>query len=177
MKTVLTLLTICTILGYNIAAQADNGLYVNGAVSMVEVDAVDANFETYSVGIGWKLSDNLAVEARYMETFDDEEVSVQGISVDYALDDIFSFYVKGILPMGKASLYALVGKTQAKATASATACNEYHCETFTASDRRTFTSVGLGASYSVSSDIEIGAEVIRLDDDVDQYSLTMNKSF
>lgn len=105
--------------------------------------------------MGYFMVDQIAVEGRLgLGTTDDTvNVNVVGVNVpvDVEIDRMFGLYLVGHLPLGEqASLYALVGFTDVKATFSAAG--------YSASDNDSGFTYGFGADLYASEQFGINAE-------------------
>ena len=130
----------------------------------MEVDDLDLEFKTTSAVAGVNINDYFSIEARYTETLNDQEVS----GLDVSIDDNYGLYGLFSLPVTKnVDVYAVAGRTHAKATAKSTHCNEYHCETYSESESDTFSSYGFGLTYALNSNMTVRGEFMRVDDDIE----------
>lgn len=114
-----------------------------------------ANPMTIGGKIGKQINPNFAVEGRLGFGIADDDVDVGGLPVTLEIDYYFGAYLKGMLPLSSAaSVYGLVGFTQAKLTASAAG--------FSASDSDSDISFGAGAEFGISPTASVSVEWARL---------------
>lgn len=134
------------------------GLYAGATLTRAAYK--EEGFPTaYPIAIGGKigkpLNPNFAVEGRFGFGVADDEVDVGGLPVAVDIDYYFGVYGKGILPLSsQASVYGLIGITQAKLTASVGG--------FSASDSDSDISFGVGAEFGISPAAAISVEWARL---------------
>lgn len=105
--------------------------------------------------IGKQFNPNFAVEGRIGIGIADDTLDADGLSVKVEIDHYFGVYAKGMLPLSNAaSVYGLVGYTQAKLTASAAG--------FSSSDSDSDISFGVGAEFAVSPAAAVSVEWAQL---------------
>jgi opacity protein-like surface antigen len=136
------------------AAQAQQGLYVGGSLSRVEVrvDGLSTAKPTaLGVRLGNQFSPNLAVEARLGKGITDD--TVNGVKVE--IDTYYGIYAKGILPMTNLfSAYGLLGYSRGEVTRSGPGGS--------ASDWDSDVSYGLGVDFAITKNTTINVEWARM---------------
>jgi outer membrane immunogenic protein len=134
------------------------GLY--GGVGLTRAAYKEEGFPTaypmvLSGRIGKQFTPNFAVEGRLGFGVTDDDVDVGGVPVNLEIDYYFGVYGKGILPLSsQASVYGLIGITQAKLTASAGG--------FSVTDSDNDLSYGIGGEFAFSQTVSATLEWARL---------------
>ena len=105
MKTKYLALTTCAMLLYGAAATADT--YIVGSKGEAEFE-LGGEYDTYDIGLGFKLSDFVSLELSY-ENFDDESFFEGSDFIQTSLDG-YNVELVGELPLNDSiSLYASAG--------------------------------------------------------------------
>ena len=111
----------------------------------------DANPTALIGRLGYFVADQIAIEGRLGVGLSDDTVRVYGVDVDVELDRLFGFYAVGHLPLAEtASIYGLLGFTDAKATASVNG--------FSDSNTDSGLSYGFGAEFYPSDQFGLNIE-------------------
>lgn len=143
-------------------AMGQGNAYAGGQFAILTYDedgvGEDANPTALIGRIGYFVANQVALEGRLGIGLADDTVTVTafGTSVDVGveLDRLFGFYVVGYLPLAEvASVYGLIGYTDAKATFSANG--------FSMSETDSGLSYGVGAEFHLADDLAINGEYIR----------------
>jgi hypothetical protein len=143
-----------------VCAQATTWQGMYAGVTLTRAEYKEEGFSAVNptvVGgkIGKQFNPNFAVEGRFGIGVADDTVDAGGLPVTVEIDYYFGVYGKGILPLSSAaSVYGLLGFTQAKLTASAAG--------FSASDSDGDISFGLGGEFNVSPKTSVSLEFARL---------------
>ena len=137
------------------AVQAQQGPYVGGSLSRVEVriDGLSTAKPTaLGIRLGSQVSPNFAVEARLGKGIADDSVN-NGVNVE--IDTYYGLYAKGILPMTNLfSAYGLLGYSRGEVTASGPGGS--------VSDWDNDVSYGLGVDFAITKNTTINVEWARL---------------
>jgi opacity protein-like surface antigen len=136
------------------AAQAQQGSYVGGSLSRVEVridGLATAKPSALGVKLGSEISPNFAVEVRLGKGITDD--SVNGVAVE--IDTFYGLYVKGIVPMTNLfSAYGLLGYSRGEVTASGPGGST--------SDWDNDVSYGLGVDFALTKTTSVNLEWARM---------------
>jgi opacity protein-like surface antigen len=97
-----------------------------------------------------------AVEARYASGVKSDDANFSGFNVDLSLDYLYGAYAKGILPLGRASPFVLVGYTHGKETEKVKAIG------LSASASAGGFSYGFGVDVPITKAVSLDAEWARL---------------
>ena len=146
---------IAVFLAVSPLAQAANNFYVGANLVRIEDNGAEAPAiysRATSLKGGIELSPNFAVEARYAKGHRSGHNHVNGLQVDLELDYAYGVYAKGIMPLGVASPYLLVGYSRGKETATVKAFN------FTQSASGKSASYGIGVDVPITKAISFNAE-------------------
>jgi opacity protein-like surface antigen len=132
------------------AAQAADDFYFGANVARME-DKGDQAPAIHPLALaikgGVQFSPNFALEGRYGAGFKTGSAVMSGFNVDLKIDYIYGLYAKGMVPLGSATPYALVGYSKGKETATIKA--------FGISESGT----GSGASFGLGVDVPVTKSV------------------
>lgn len=140
-------------------AQADPDFYIGANLVRIK-DKGDTAPAFYPLGLGFKAGVEVcpyfAAEARYASGVKSDDASFMGFNVNLSLDYLYGAYAKGILPLGPASPYVLVGYTHGKETEKVKAIG------LSESASAGGFSYGVGVDVPITKAVSLNAEWARL---------------
>lgn len=166
-----------------------------GSASGLTVDDTDTS---YSIGVGYKFNDNIAIEGGYQKlgkgsvtgtasgTFYGKSFTATGLTLSdevdgYYLGPVITFpLVDNFEVQGRIGVYSWTGDTKASFTSLAYGGTTYSGTSISTSHDGSDVYYGFGVAYKVSKNVSLGADWTRFDidgTDVDVFGARLKYSF
>jgi len=151
------ILPICLLAFFSLTSNAQDAGYYGGNATFInysELGFPDMDFNAISIVAGQTINDNLAAEIRFGFGTNDESLTVDGVNIDLSIDKFMGVYLKyASATTGKASPYAILGYTDAKAEGSALGV--------TVSASESDISFGVGVDFGLSEETSLNIEYMN----------------